>query len=98
MSSLHLQGPRGRRRPVVFIDPENLLRPEELVAGNTPGETAGAAYSLRLGQIHLALPQGIFGSFALGDVLACDEDDQLVSRPTHGFGSFTNPEDRPVLA
>ena len=46
----------------------------------------------------LALPQGVFGLLALGDVLACDQDDQPAVQPSHGFGVFTNPKRRTVLA
>jgi hypothetical protein len=44
------------------------------------------------------LPQGIFGTLALGDVFTGDQDNQLVPRPSHRLGVFTDPERRTVAA
>src|SRR5439155_15595616 len=77
---------------------ECFLRPDEFAAGDAPAEAAGAAQSLGFGQIHFTLAQRIFGQLAFRDVLACDQDDQLIIEPPHGLGVFTNPERRTVLA
>src|SRR6266481_9124869 len=45
------------RRPVTSKDPESLVRPDDLAAGDIPSEAPGAAQSLRFGQIHFAVQQ-----------------------------------------
>ncbi len=45
------------------------------------------------GQIHFTLSCSAFSVvFALGDVLACDQDDQLIVQPPHGFWRFHEPK------
>src|SRR4051794_5794415 len=98
MGSLHDQFQSWLGRPVITKDSESLLRPEYFAARNGPAETARAAYSLCFGEIHLALPQGIFGALALGIVFTGDQDNQFVPRPPYRLGIFTDPEDCPVAA
>jgi hypothetical protein len=47
-----------------------------LAGGDAPAEAAGLAQALGLGQIALALPQGVFSLLAHGDVLTCNQDNQ----------------------
>ena len=49
---------QGRfHRPVTSKDSEGLVRPDDLSAGGIPAKAPGVAQSLRLGQIHFAVPQ-----------------------------------------
>src|SRR5437867_5501027 len=98
MNALKHRGVVDGASLVVAKYSECFLRPNEFAAGDAPAEAAGAAQSLGFGQIHFTLPQGIFSLLAFGDVLACDQHDQLIVQPPHGLGVFTNPERRTVLA
>src|SRR5262245_53009063 len=55
------------------------------------------AQMLRFGQIGLALPQRVFSLFALRDVLACDQDDELAVGAPQSLGVFAHPQHRTVL-
>src|SRR5215813_10020668 len=55
---------------VVFIYSKGFLGPGNLSAANIPAKTARVAQSLCFGQIDLTSPQGIFGEFAIGPLLA----------------------------
>ena len=83
---------REKRGLVVAKYSESFVRPDDFAGDGAPAETAGVAQSLCFGQICFALPEGIFSLLALSNVLACDQDNQLVIQPPHGFGVFTNPK------
>src|SRR5258708_33323239 len=91
MNALNDRIERDGRCLVVAKYSKSLLRPDNFPGDDTPAEAAGVAQSLCFGQIVSTLPQGVFSLLALGDVLACDQDDQPVILPSHGFGVFTNP-------
>ena len=62
----HVDG--DRRSLVVSKDPESLIRPNDFAGGDAPAEAAGAAQSLRFGQIGLAVSQVLLSSLAWLDV------------------------------
>src|SRR5262245_34344791 len=86
------------RHPVIAEYPEGFLRPDDFAGGDAPAEAAGVAQALCLGQIGFALLKRVLGLLAFGDVFARDQDDQPAVQASNGFGVFTNPKRRPVLA
>ena len=69
VGALQHQIERRRRRRVACEDAIGLLRPSDLTARDLPGEASRLAQTLRIGKIGLALAQGIFCHFPLGDVV-----------------------------
>ncbi len=59
------------RRPVTSKDPESLVRPDDLSAGDVPSKASGAAQSLRFSQIHFAVQERGFNPLLILPSPAC---------------------------
>src|SRR5260370_22097840 len=68
MNSLNRQLQGRLCLSVVVIDPEGLVRPEDLPAPYPPPETSRVTKSLRLGQVRVPAPQLLRQLLLLGNV------------------------------